>query len=278
MSKKPADEILAIDSSKIEEILNALDIGICVIDPDFTISWANQKMLSIFSAPKPIGQTCYRLFERLPTPCTPCPVSQSFRSGNIHKTERYNQSLKKWFFVLAQPIKTPSGSVVQVVETVTDVTEQKQMTEKLKEKTENLEDLNTTLGVLLEQRATDKANIERTIVTNIHEKILPHVNSLWQRNLTRDQKKAIELIDTNLKEVTSMFSPLMSDRHPELTLAEWKITILIRQGMRSKEIASFLGISAKTVKNHRVRIRAKLGLANSRISLRSYLLSVEKNT
>ena len=55
----------------------------------------------------------------------------------------------------------------------------------------------------------------------------------------------------------------LAARFPELSLMELRVCALIKGMMKSWEIADRLAIDEKTVENHRIRIRKKLGLASS---------------
>lgn len=52
------------------------------------------------------------------------------------------------------------------------------------------------------------------------------------------------------------------DPEPELSPREIEVLTLLAQGRPSKQIAAKLGLSAKTVENHRSRIKHKLGLGS----------------
>ena len=56
-----------------------------------------------------------------------------------------------------------------------------------------------------------------------------------------------------------------------LTSTELRIASLIKNGLKTEEIASYLYISPETVKTHRRNIRKKLNLNNSLYNLRHYL-------
>jgi DNA-binding CsgD family transcriptional regulator len=54
-----------------------------------------------------------------------------------------------------------------------------------------------------------------------------------------------------------------------------KIAGLIRQGKTTKEMASVLNLSSRTVETHRKNIRKKLGLRDRKANLRTKLLSLQ---
>jgi DNA-binding NarL/FixJ family response regulator len=49
-------------------------------------------------------------------------------------------------------------------------------------------------------------------------------------------------------------------RHPRLTAREAETLQLVAEGKSNREAASILGISLRTVENHRARIKKKLGV------------------
>ncbi len=81
-------------------------------------------------------------------------------------------------------------------------------------------------------------------------------------------RTAVERVLAGGRYFCSITSPLLADalREPNvdkaLTPRQRQILRFVAQGKSSKEIASELGISLKTVANHRLQIREKLGLCD----------------
>jgi DNA-binding CsgD family transcriptional regulator len=58
-----------------------------------------------------------------------------------------------------------------------------------------------------------------------------------------------------------------------MTPTEISICNMIRNGMRTKEIAEMRSVSEATINRHREKIRRKLKLTNQNVNLASYLQS-----
>lgn len=61
-------------------------------------------------------------------------------------------------------------------------------------------------------------------------------------------------------DINPNFVTVLSERFPDLTPTELKICSLTRTGLNSKDIASILKISIRSVENHKYNIRRKFGL------------------
>ena len=62
-------------------------------------------------------------------------------------------------------------------------------------------------------------------------------------------------------------------QYHSLTPSEIKICNMIRNGLRTKEIAELRKVSIATVNRHREHIRRKLGITNNDVNLATYLQS-----
>ena len=89
------------------------------------------------------------------------------------------------------------------------------------------------------------------------------------------QKEIIEIIRGNIRELTQSFSLKLSSKYFALTPTEIQVADLIKHGKKTKEIASTLYSSYKTIETHRENIRKKLGISKQSVNLRSFLLSLK---
>ncbi len=175
-----------------------------------------------------------------------------------------------------------SGAEYIFMAIMRDVTERKQAEEALlkskKEmevQTHNLEEVNTALRVLLNKRDEDKTEIEEKVLFNVEKLVLPYVKKLNTSELNHEQKRCLNNIESNLKDIISPFPHRLGSSFLNLTPSEIKVANLVKDGKRSKEIAELMNLSSKTIEFHRNNIRKKFGIKNKSANLRSYLLSIK---
>lgn len=154
---------------------------------------------------------------------------------------------------------------------ITDITERKEKDKRLERQAKNLEEVITALKVLLEQREKEKTEIKETLLVNIKKLVYPYIEKLENIGLNQEAQTFVNIIKTNINDRVSPLANNLSSKYFSLTSSEIQIADLIKYGKASKEIASMLYISPKTVAFHRGNIRKKLGLLNKKINLRSYL-------
>jgi PAS domain S-box-containing protein len=189
----------------------------------------------------------------------------------------------RWIQFISTSVMNRDGLLQFSNGIIFDITERVEVTEKLRQKEEELEkktsklaQLNTALQVLVEQREQEINDIERGMLNTFDRLILPYLQDLSGTPLTDQQMTSLEIIRSNLQKIRSPLSKRLSDWRRTLTPAEIRIVDLIRNGKRTKEIAEFLHISTNAVSFHRKRIRKKLGLTGEKINLISYLQSLDE--
>ncbi len=157
------------------------------------------------------------------------------------------------------------------VSSIIDITDLKEKELELTLKSQNLEELNAALKVLLRQREQDREEIEKTMMTNMRDLVLPYFEKMRKGGMEKKLVSYLDLLEGNLENIISPFSRKLSSQFMRLTSKEIQVANLIKDGKGSKDIAALLNVSTKTVDMYRYRIRLKLGLGNRGINLRSYL-------
>ena len=191
----------------------------------------------------------------------------------------HTEDSRNWYYMRA--IRMSDTKPIRVIISHEDITALKLVEEalresrkKLQDQKQSLEEANIALKVLLKQRENDKLELEKNVLTNVKELVLPYVEKLKEVPLKPRNKTLVELIENHLKDIISPLLQKFSNAQIILTPQEIKVVTLIKDGKSSKEIADILNISETTVNFHRKNLRKKFGLKNRRMNLRSYLMSM----
>jgi len=162
-----------------------------------------------------------------------------------------------------------------------DISERKKAEEALREreveleiKSKSLEEMNTALRVLLERRDEDSRELEKKVVINVKELVVPFLERVKNTHLDPGQMACIRVLESNLNNIISPFTRALSAKYLELTPTEIHIANLIREGTRNKVIAKLMNLSIRTIEFHRENIRKKFDIKNRKTNLRTHLLSL----
>lgn len=145
---------------------------------------------------------------------------------------------------------------------------------KVRERTQDLEEANTALRVLLKSRDEDRGALEESILHNLHDLVLPCIKKLKAGKLQERQRNMLELLEKNLQDITAPMMRALTMHHLHFTPAEISVANCIRHGKSTRDIAELLQLSIKTVQFHRENIRRKCGIKNKKVNLRTFLASL----
>ncbi len=123
---KETEMALVDEKARMDTILSALDTGLALINPDLTVAWVNEKTLGILPWDELVGKVCYEAAAKRDEPCEGCGALQAFVDGQVHETQRQSPVDGKWHYIVSVPIKDKQGNVINVLESVTDITNRKQ--------------------------------------------------------------------------------------------------------------------------------------------------------
>ncbi len=149
-----------------------------------------------------------------------------------------------------------------------------QANKEVQDQAMRLEEANAALKVLLKQREADKSELEEKVLLNVNRLIFPYLEKIKQRKLDAKVKAYVEILEANLKEIVSPLARNLTSKLLRLSHTELEVSNLVQQGKNTKEIAETMHLAESTIDFHRNNIRAKLGVKNKRIGLRTYLSSL----
>ena len=145
---------------------------------------------------------------------------------------------------------------------------------QLRIKASSLKEVHTALKVLLNHKNEDRKELEEKILLNMKWLVLPYLEKMKKSGLNEKQETYRYIVESLLKEITSPFVRKLCSPNLTLTPTEIQVADLVKEGKTTKEVAELLNSSTRAVEFHRENLRAKIGLKNKKINLRSYLLSL----
>lgn len=116
-----------------EQLLHSIPEPLIVIDAEnFGVVFANAEAESQYGYITRGTTTCYRLTHQAPSPCDqtgePCPLTRIRQTGQSVRLEHVHyddNGSSRYFLVQAAPIRNETGEIQWILETHTDITDQK---------------------------------------------------------------------------------------------------------------------------------------------------------
>ena len=136
---------------------------------------------------------------------------------------------------------------------------------------QKIEKLNSALTTLMEHREQEAQQRLAGVRTTLEELVLAYVANLKTTPLTPEQHVLMDVMEANIRSVTTSFARQVESWKMKLTPTELQIADLLRVGKRTKDIATLLRVSPSAIAFHRNNIRAKLGLTRKPMNLVSFL-------
>ena len=274
---------------KFRKIVEQSHDGITIIDDTGTILVFNsaQERISGIPAINAVGKKIWDIQYGLMTEqarkrTTPAQMKQKlqqiFKTGksdwleNIFEVE---MTRSDGAYVYLQnvvfPIRLNTG--VLYVSFNRDVTELRRAHKELEEQNRLLQEKNMALCELMNQLQLEKKRIGDQVISNVERIVLPLISKAKTMHST-GVMPYLNLLEENLKEITSSFGNRLVRDFNTLTQKEVEICGMIKRGISCKEIGKLLSISHRTVETHRNRIRRKLGISDSAVNLATFLNNI----
>ena len=187
----------ALVSQQANVILNTIGEGVCIVDGEGRCNWMNKKMQAwpgrVHEKIRRTCQEAYELFSKQVTPVTPDTPPALSHS----RSKRYALNIEDQQFLemIASPVISPNGQVVQVVAVVWDATG----TRRLQQKIDAIDKAGREL-VRLEADAMSKMNVAERLKL-LEDKIIS-----FTRDLMHFDHFAIRLLDRKSKKLEMVIS------------------------------------------------------------------------
>lgn len=290
----PRMEPLSFSDELARTVLNSLSAHIAILDENGVILETN-KAWRRYAVKSGMAETCDHRGINYLAICDSTTGSEAEDAGKVADGIRavirgdqeeflfdypcHSEDGPHWYYMRAVRMADPGS--IRVVVSHAEITALKLAEEALKESQEDLfeqkqslEEANIALKVLLKQRESDKLELEKKVLSNVKDLVMPYVEKLKSANLKPKDKTLVEIIETHLNDVISPLMQRFANAKILLTPQEMQVAGLVKDGKTSKEIADILNVTEATVNFHRKNLRVKFGLTNQRSNLRSYLLSI----
>ena len=212
------------------------------------------------------------------------PLLSSICVRNIEVAFKHHDGRTLSFFLNVSPLKSIHDQPIGLIVTLTDITKLKEaeahlvrsrneLEQRVQERTAELLDSNIALKVVLKKREEEQMVLADHVLSNATLLITPFLDRLKEGILTEQQQGLVDIIQSNLIELTSPFATKYSRDFVRLTPAEIQIANFVKLGKRTKDIARIMNLSPGTISIHRQNIRKKLDLTNKKGNLQVALSS-----
>lgn len=268
--------------AQFKELITSMTEGFCIMDNAGNLIFANDRFSNL------LGLNTNEIRNNNVFDFMDAENSNKFKQFLLNnKSDQLDTFEIKWHdgnngiidsLVSPKQIADSSKNEHRFFAVITDITELKktenilrEQEHELKNEKKNLEEANITLKVLLDHQGDEIKNVEQRLRNNLRTKVLPYIEKIKIQEPDENVSFYIGVIEKHLNNIIAEYSRNLGIQYIDLTSKEIQIADMIREGMSSKEIASFLNISTRTVEIHRTNIRKKLGLKGAKDSLQKYL-------
>jgi PAS domain S-box-containing protein len=201
---------------------------------------------------------------------------------DITHRKKFEDELQTAKEILERSVQERTAELIVKNRQLTEEIEERKKAEEALKKREHelalksrfLEEANSALKVLLQNMENQTAEIQGDILNNVKILALPYIEKLRQCQSVSDQMSYLEIIEENLKNITSPFLRNITAHYRNLTPKEIQVANLVREGKTTKEIAELMNLSTRSIDFHRDNIRKKLDLNNRKANLQSFLSSL----
>jgi len=168
-----------------EKIITSIGDGISIQDSQYRIIFQNQAHINM--AGDHLGKICYEAYARKTEICDGCPVQKSFRDGSRHNLEKQNNPLGKEIYIeiTSSPLRSASGDIIAVIESVRDITKRKEAELLLKQTLADLDNKVEQRTAALCQTIKEKEKVEDSLRESTSNRSFPDTPYRYRNNIIK---------------------------------------------------------------------------------------------
>lgn len=188
--------------SRFHNLFDHVPCYISLQDRDLTVIEANQLFKDRFT--DRLGGHCYQIYKRRTERCEPCPVAETFADGEVHHSEEVvtdKDGNQLHVVTFAAPIRNAQGRVTSAMKVSADITEMKELQDKL-----------AFIGQLVAGTAHGVKNVLEGLRGGVYV-----VNMGFRNDSKDDIKTGWDMVERNVERVSSMIMDMLycaRDRSP----------------------------------------------------------------
>jgi len=188
--------------NRFHNLFDTVPCYITVQDRDMALVEANQRFKDSFG--DRLGRHCYEAYKGRSERCEECPVAETFADGEVHHSEEVVTNLngeRLHVLTYAAPVRNRSGEIISVLEVSTDITEAKELQDKL-----------AFLGALVAGTAHSVKNVLEGLRGGVYI-----VNMGFKHDKQDDVRTGWDMVERNVTRVSAMIMDMLycaKDRSP----------------------------------------------------------------
>jgi len=258
----------------VDTIFQSVGKGILLLDSDLEIFKANQMASEMYGIPLEIlVGTPYRSLVDEKGMQEMSEICATLTDGELRSIECLSTYVDGRVFpsmLTVASVSLEGRSFWPII--AWDITEQKELENKLVSQKFRAEEMNVTLRNVLATIENQKKEFEQNISNRIRSSILPGIAKVRAEKDENVRASYLALVKEQLISLTSGFEDSLDGDLLKLSKTELRICQFIKAGLAGKEICETMNLAFETVQTHRKNIRKKLGLRGKDVNLYSFLV------
>jgi PAS domain S-box-containing protein len=138
--RERTEEALRRNERFLQDMFDAMQDGISVLDGDFNIVRVNTWIEKAYAADKPlVGKKCYEAYQNRDSVCPWCPSKKVLATGRMHSEVVPHENPDgptTWMDLAVSPLRDAEGKVIGVIEYARDITDRKRAEEAIRQSEE----------------------------------------------------------------------------------------------------------------------------------------------